>query len=90
MMRQYSEEFKTVAVNKYQESGKKLSKIAREMGISPSTLYGWINKDNKTLDSNYSGCIDDNTCSLKKEILNLKDENEILMKTIIYLARNSK
>ncbi|WP_206920622.1 transposase, partial [Alicyclobacillus suci] len=40
-MKQYDKEFKLHAVQLVSESGKPASQVARELGISQKTLYGW-------------------------------------------------
>jgi transposase len=42
----YTEEFKQQAVNLALESGKPKAQIARDLGISDSMLYDWIDRYN--------------------------------------------
>jgi transposase len=39
--RAFTPEFKREAVNLIESSGKPLAQVARELGISDNTLYGW-------------------------------------------------
>ncbi|HUF50569.1 MAG TPA: transposase [Longimicrobiales bacterium] len=38
---QFTREFKVAALRLFEESGKPLSQVARELGIRPDLLYSW-------------------------------------------------
>lgn len=44
MKKQYSAEFKIEAVNRLEKTGEALSKVARELGVSLTTMHGWVQK----------------------------------------------
>jgi transposase-like protein len=45
LRRQYTDEFKREAVGLLASSGRPLSQIAQELGIAPSRLRAWRNRD---------------------------------------------
>ncbi|NRT88949.1 transposase [Clostridium beijerinckii] len=44
MKKQYSVEFKIEAVKRLEKTGENLSKVARELGVAPTTMNGWVQK----------------------------------------------
>jgi len=40
MKKQYSAEFKIEAVKRLEKTGESLSKVARELGVRPTTMHG--------------------------------------------------
>ncbi|PHJ39615.1 transposase IS3 [Desulforamulus profundi] len=94
-MRTFDKEYKMMAVNRVKESGKSAAEVARELDISPNTLHGWINKFGKHGDKAFPGSghlheADDELRKLRKEIMDLKEENAILKKAAAYFAKNQK
>jgi len=85
-MAKYTDEFKDTILKLYQ-SGKSLAELNREYGLPKSTISTWV-KDNSKVVSNSS---DDMTIKelrdLKKELSQIKEENEILKKAMAILAK---
>lgn len=85
-MAKYTDEFKDTILKLYQ-SGKSLAELNREYGVPKSTISTWV-KDNSKIVLNSS---DDMTIkelrSLKKELSQIKEENEILKKAMAILAK---
>lgn len=85
-MAKYTDEFKDTILKLYQ-SGKSLAELNREYGVPKSTISTWV-KDNSKMISNSS---DDMTIkelrALKKELSQIKEENEILKKAMAILAK---
>lgn len=85
-MAKYTDEFKDTILKLYQ-SGKSLAELNREYGVPKSTISTWV-KDNSKVVSNSS---DDMTIkelrALKKELSQIKEENEILKKAMVILAK---
>ncbi|MCC6220804.1 MAG: transposase [Deltaproteobacteria bacterium] len=86
--RQFSNEYKQEAVKLVIEGGAKASEVARDLGIGVNTLYGWLNKAR-------SGLLDPTSCEsreaeevkrLRKEVVKLKREREILKKATAFFA----
>lgn len=94
-MRTFDKEYKTMAVNRAKESGKSVAEVARELDLSPNTLHGWISKFSKHGDKAFPGSghlheAEDELRKLRKEIMDLKEENAILKKAAAYFAKNQK
>ena len=67
-IKHYSEEFKQSSAKLAIESGQPVSKIANELGISASTLYGWIQRFSTNIEIK-SSSLDNN---LQAELKQLK------------------
>ncbi|HHV64082.1 MAG TPA: transposase [Peptococcaceae bacterium] len=94
-MRTFDKEYKLMAVKRVKESGKSVAEVARELDISPNTLHGWISKFGKHGDKAFPGSgnlyeADDELRRLRKENMDLKEENAILKKAAAYFAKNLK
>ena len=85
-MARYTEEFKNTIIESY-KSGKSLAVLHSECGILKSTISTWI-KDNSPV---YSNSEDEMTLkelrAFKREISQIKEENEILKKDMGILAK---
>lgn len=92
--RQHSEEFKQEAVRLALESGQSKTHIARQLKISTSLLYSWINKYDETkakgLTPAEHHAEKEELRKLKAEVKQLKLENDILKKAAGYFARNQQ
>lgn len=91
--RSFSAEFKREAVRLMRESGKPASVVARELQIPRNRLYKWAaDLDTKGEDAfrgsgRRPSTSDDEVARLRREILRLQEENEILKKAAAYFAR---
>ena len=90
----YTEEFKASAIKLVNDSGKPASMIAKELGISPGLLYGWLNKSRqpkevKAIMERISSLESENK-QLKAELKRIRQEREILKKATAYFARESE
>jgi transposase len=93
--KQYSSEFKLEAVRRYESSGKSILSVAKELGVKPTTMQGWVNKHKKSPEAPFPGSgnlspEDDKVRKLEKELRELREENEILKKAAAYFAKNLK
>jgi transposase len=91
----FDKEYKLMAINRVKESGKPVAEIARELDLSPNTLHGWIAKHGKHGESAFPGSgrlheEDAELRRLRREIMDLKEENAILKKAAAYFAKNQK
>lgn len=87
--KQYTAEFRTQAVNLYLSQDRTASDVARELGVEPYLLRGWIRQANAAgAESSNSKTVLDELAQLKKELKALKQENEILKKAATYFAKN--
>lgn len=94
-MRTFDKDYKIMAVNRVKESGKPVTQVARELDLSPNTLHGWIKKLGKHGDNAFPGSghlheADNELRRLRKEIMDLKEENSILKKAAAYFAKSLK
>lgn len=84
-MKQYDKEFKLHAVQLVLESGKPASQVARELGVSQKTLYGWMSKYKEEPSAPFvgSGNLKPEAKvlrDLERENRELREENAILKK----------
>ncbi len=92
----FNEEFKRMVVELY-HSGQSVKELGKEYGVSEVSIYKWIKKypsitsvdeDEKILDKITLDEITlDDLKRMKKELLRLKEENEILKKAMAIFAR---
>lgn len=85
-MARYTDEFRNTIIELY-KSGKSLAVLNSEYGIPKSTISTWI-KDNSPVSSNSE---DEMTLkelrALKRELSQIKEENEILKRAMAILAK---
>lgn len=87
MVKKFNEDFKQTIIDLH-NSGKGVTELSREYGISIPTIYTWINHS-KGIHHNNQDADPEDIELLKHEILRLKEENEILKKaTAIFAKRN--
>jgi transposase len=88
--RQFTPEFKAQAVQRLLESGKSLSEIATELGVSSGQLSQWRNEQlaagsAEALAARKAEQVE--TQRLKREVKRLEEEVEILRKAAAFFAR---
>lgn len=76
-MKKYDQEFKKEAVNKYLD-GQSAASIAREIGVKENTIHKW---KKEILPVN--GEVDREKLEMRKRIIELEQENEILKKAAL-------
>jgi transposase len=90
----YASEFKESSAKLAVNSDITITETAENLGISASTLHGWVNKyypnKNKTLQSNVLFSPIEELKKLKKENSRLRQERDILKKAAAYFAREIK
>ncbi|QDF27038.1 IS3 family transposase (plasmid) [Bacillus tropicus] len=82
-MKQYEEEFKRQSVKHVLQTGKAVAQVARELGISVNTLYGWVKKykqEPKVIQQRTFRSEDKKTNEMERRIRDLEEENAILKK----------
>jgi transposase len=88
--KKYSAEFIESSVRLAKEGDKSIAQTARDLGINPNTLYGWIDKYPKlavgTMSSSSGEHIYEENKKLKKELARVKIERDILKKAAAYFA----
>lgn len=88
----YSAEFKESAVKLAIESKQAVAKTAKELGITKTTLYSWVNKYSKPKESimRTDEYLYDELKRLKKELVRVTQERDLLKKAAAYFAKESQ
>ena len=90
----YSEEFKAEAVRLFLESGKLLTEIARDLGVSHTALRDWVNRYKIDTAANPNGPLTTEERKelqrLRKETRILQMERDILKKATAFFAKESR
>lgn len=91
--KRYTAEFKRDAVALVYSSGKTVTEVAREIGVSPEGLRNWVNQDKTDRGQAPAGAL---TSDEKEELRRLRRENreqqqtiEILKKAAAFFAKES-
>jgi transposase len=90
--RTYTLEFKKESAALAATSKQAVNKTATELGVGSSTLHGWVKKyySKKTcVNSKSSSDIELENKQLKKELLRVKQERDILKKAMAYFAEET-
>ena len=82
----YDEDFKKTIVNLY-ESGKGISELSREYGVSKSVISGWIKKYKTITTSTGKTTTNDEILKLQKKNRELEQEVEILKKAVAIFSK---
>lgn len=90
--RSYDREFKLSAVKLILESGNSVESIATELGVSSNTLFNWKRKYLEDAKNAFPGKgkikpEDEELRRVKKELLRVTMERDILKKAIAYFAK---
>ena len=90
--RSYDKEFKLSAVKLILESGNSVERIATELGVSSNTLFNWKRKYLEDAKNAFPGKgkmkpEDEELRRVKKELLRVTMERDILKKAIAYFAK---
>lgn len=81
-MRKYDDGFKKEAIRKFLD-GQSIASISRETGVSEGLLHKWKNKIVQK-----DGEVDREKLEMRKRILELEMENEILKKAALIFSRS--
>ena len=84
--RKYSDEFKKTIIELY-NTGKSLSVLSSEYGISKSTINGWIKNSIPVVIDEGEVVTMKEYKALKQEMARIKEENEILKKAMAIFAK---
>jgi len=92
MKKRYTSEFKDQAIGLV-KLGKPVAEVARDLALSEGVLYGWIRKGSQAAQLGSAGLeaggeepAADELRRLRREMTNLKLENDILKKAAIILG----
>jgi transposase len=90
--RAYDAEFKKGAIRLVTEGGKRVSEVARDLGVSSNQLYRWI----KQMESDREGAFpgkgrlkpeDEHLRRLERELRDIREERDILKKAISIFSK---
>ena len=82
--KRYSEEFKRDAVALARSSSKTITEVARDLGVSPESLRGWVRRDRVDRGEDDSGAL---TSAEREEFTRLRRQNADQQKTIEVLKK---
>ena len=92
----YPLEFKISSAQLAVDSDQPISQTARDLGINHNTLHNWIAKysdsdqiNQKNMSNNKAVCFEENKC-LRKELVMVKQERDLLKKAAAYFAKESR
>ena len=85
----YTSEFRESAVKLALESDQPITQTARDLGVNPNTIHTWINKYSKpkTTVERTDEHIYDQVKRLKKELVRVTQERDLLKKATAYFAK---
>jgi len=89
----YTLEFKKSSANLAVESDQPISQTAKELGIHVTTLHGWVNKYHPSNKHSITTVSEDAQIELKrlrKELIKVKQERDILKKAAAYFASEAQ
>jgi transposase len=86
--RRYTDEFKRDAVALYRSSGRPIKEVARELGISDTSLGSWVREWEKNAPSAEVETAKEEA-RLRKRIRELEEEIEILKRFTKYWVKDS-
>ena len=88
----YTTEFKEQAVSLVLKSDKSTAQIARDLGVTGTTLYSWVNSKKTTKiqdDGTTNAELFDELKRVKKELAEVKEQRDILKKATAYFAKDA-
>ena len=91
----YTREFKEEAVRLAQTSGKSISQVARELGISDTSIHQWrkeLTEQGKEAfpGSGHQTPLEEENRRLKRELERVQQERDILKKVVSIFSRDSR
>ena len=88
----YTTEFRDQAVALVLKSEKSTAQIARDLGVTGTTLYSWVNSKKTSSikdDGKTNEQLFDELKRLKKELAEVKEQRDILKKATAYFAKEA-
>jgi len=91
----YTREFKEQAVQRALTSGKPITQVARELGISDTRVHQWRKElahhgSEAFPGSGHQTPLEEENCRLKRELERVQQERDILKKVVSIFSRKSK
>ncbi len=82
-MARYDEQFKIEAVKMLLNKGETIAKVAKKLGVSQGSLKDWKKKYSSKLGNGTTTAADLELINLRREMDQLRKENEILKKAAV-------
>ena len=91
----YTKEFKQEAVRLVQTSGKPITQIARELGVSDSAIHSWRKELTEHGEEAFPGkghqsALEEEVTRLKRELERVQQERDILKKVVSIFSRDQR
>lgn len=86
--RRYTAEFKRDAVALYRSSGKTVTEVAKQLGVTDTSLGNWVRADGGPVDDSEAETAAENV-ALRRRIRELETEIEILKRFTAYWVGGS-
>ena len=90
--RSYTDEFKAGAVRLILDEGKRVAEVARDLGLTPSSLRTWVEQARANRSGGKTGLTTDERAelaSLRKELRVVKIERDTLGKAVAFFAKEN-
>ena len=90
--RHFNAEFKQAAVDQVVKGGRPLAQVARSLGIRENMLYRWKQEATQHGGKAFPGNgvpVEEELDRLRREIVMLREERDILKKATVFFARHS-
>lgn len=90
--RQYTDEFKAGAVRLVLDEGKRVAEVARDLGLTPSSLRTWVERARADRTGGKTGLTTDERAelaALRKALRVVTIERDILGKAVAFFAKEN-
>ena len=88
--RSYTDEFRAGAVHLVLDEGKRVAEVARDLGLTPSSLRTWVERARADRTGGKTGLTTDERAelaALRKELRVVRMERDILGKAVAFFAK---
>ena len=91
----YDGQFKQDAVNLVNQGGRKVSEVARDLGIEGNTLHRWKRESSTEGSGAFPGkghqtALEEENRRLRRELEQTKEDREILKKALAFFSKHGK
>ncbi len=86
----FSDDFKRDAVHQITVRGYPVKEVSQRLGVSTHSLYSWVKKYSKSSEVTDKDGHSAEIRRLKRELVRVTEERDILKKATVYFARDAK
>ena len=94
MRREFTPEYRAEAIRQVNVGDRTLSQVAKDLGLSMQTLWGWVRQDQvdagKGTTEELTTTERDELKQLRREVARLREEREILKKATAFFVKENK